>query len=80
MEIDVANANANAKGIVPHAKSSSSMGACIIDCINLSFIVLGSMEANGMALAHHSAFLLIWPMLMPLPKEFSPVPKVRVLQ
>jgi hypothetical protein len=53
--IGVDNANAVAQGIVPHAKSSSSTGTCIIDCKQPSFIVLRSVEANGTALAQHSA-------------------------
>ena len=53
--IGAADADAVAEGIVLHAKSSSSTGTCIIDCIRLSFIALSSVEADGMALAHHSA-------------------------
>jgi hypothetical protein len=60
MPIGVADADAIAvavaKGIVPHAKSSSSMGTCIIDRINLSLIVLGNVEADGTASAHHLAW------------------------
>jgi hypothetical protein len=49
----VADADAMAKGIFPHAKSSSFTVTHIIDYIQLSFIVLSSVEADGMALAHH---------------------------
>jgi hypothetical protein len=81
MPIGVADADAIAiaEEIVTHAKSSSSMGTCIIDCINLLFIVLCSVEANGTALAHHSACQYMRPLLMPLPKELSHVPKAQVL-
>jgi hypothetical protein len=49
--LGVANANAVAEEIVPCAQSSGSTGTCIIDCIRLSFIVLSSVEADGVAAA-----------------------------
>jgi hypothetical protein len=55
MSMDAADADAVAEGIVFCAKCSSSTDTCIINCINLSLIVLGSMEANGTASAHHLA-------------------------
>jgi hypothetical protein len=54
-QVGVADADAMAKGIVPCAKSSSSTGTCIIDCIQPSVIVLSSVEADGTASAHHLA-------------------------
>jgi hypothetical protein len=62
--IGAADADAVAEGIVPCAKSSSSMGTCIIDCIRLSFIILSSVGAEGMASACHSACQYVWQMLL----------------
>jgi hypothetical protein len=55
MSIDMADDNAVAERIVPHAKSSSCTVVCIIDRVQLLFIVLGSIETNSMASACHLA-------------------------
>ena len=75
----MADADAVADGIVPHANSSSSTVTCIIDCTQPSCIVSSSVEANGTASAHHSAGQ-VQPMPMLWPKELSSMAKVQVLQ
>jgi hypothetical protein len=78
--MDVADADAVAEGIVPCAKSSSCTATCMVDCIELTFIMLSSVKADGTALVHSSACQWIWLMPMLWLKELFPGPKVQVVQ